>query len=128
MNELQQLLQIAKRKHQIDQRSGWGQGGLTYLHDIKTEVDEVLEEMPKARRCYLEDELADVLWNYVNVLTALDSRGEIAIESVLRRACDKFEQRVAGIESGQSWQAIKVRQQAELAIRQAAYNEEKDAD
>ncbi len=115
MSDLERLFELAKRKHAIDQQSGWGEHGLTYLNDIKAEVDEVLEERPRLRRCYLEDELADVIWNYVNVLTAFEHNGEIEINSLLKRACDKYQQRVDGIESGIKWQQIKVLQQQQLA-------------
>ncbi len=115
MSDLERLLQLAKRKHAIDQQTGWGERGLTYLNDIKSEVDEVLDERPKHRRCYLEDELADVIWNYVNVLTAFEYNGEIEIDSLLKRACEKYQQRVDGIESGMKWQQVKALQQQQLA-------------
>ncbi len=129
MNDLERLLQIARRKYQYDQQSGWGLGAITYLNDIKTEVDEVLEERPKARRCYLEDELADIIWNYANALIALENKQEITIDAVLRRACDKFDQRVTGIESGQTWQQVKMRQKQQLATQwQASKPRVKDGD
>lgn len=53
------MIKIAKRKSEIDKDSSWSQGSSTYLVEIKKEVDEVVEEIPKDRLCYLEDELGD---------------------------------------------------------------------
>lgn len=56
----------------------------------------MIEEIPKSRQCYLEDELGDVLWDYLNILTALEKE--------------------QGIESGKRWADIKAQQKAALAI------------
>jgi len=69
MKEFDKLLSIAKRKATFDDNNSWTSGSTTYLTEIKNEVDEVIEEIPKSRKCYLEDELGDVLWDYLNVLT-----------------------------------------------------------
>ena len=53
------LIKIAKWKSEIDKDSSWYQGSSIYLVEIKKEVDEVVEEIPKDRLCYLEDELGD---------------------------------------------------------------------
>lgn len=108
----EQLLSIARRKSVIDTTSDWFNGSQTYLNEMRTELDEVLEEIPLNRRCYLEQELGDLLWDYLNLLLALESETEIQLESVLERACIKFEQRVNGLENGLSWSDIKARQKA----------------
>jgi NTP pyrophosphatase (non-canonical NTP hydrolase) len=115
MKEFDKLLNIAKRKTIFDKTNNWSKGPETYLFEIKNEVDEVLEEMPKSRQCYLEDELGDVLWDYLNVLTALEQELGVDTKAVLSRACRKYEQRVSGIESGETWGNIKEIQQQALA-------------
>ncbi|WP_413698933.1 MazG nucleotide pyrophosphohydrolase domain-containing protein [Psychromonas sp. KJ10-10] len=102
------LLDIAKRKAEFDKDNSWSNGSTTYLAEIKKEVDEVIEEIPKSRLCYLEDELGDILWDYLNILTALQQEKGIEPEAVLKRACQKYEQRVSGIEAGQAWSDIKI--------------------
>lgn len=72
MEDFERLLNIAKRKTHFDVGNDWSNGSATYLAEIKKEVDEVIEEIPKSRLCYLEDELGDVLWDYLNILTALE--------------------------------------------------------
>lgn len=114
----EQLLSIARRKSVIDTNSDWFNGSQTYLNEMRTELDEVLEEIPLNRRCYLEQELGDLLWDYLNLLLALESETEIQLESVLERACIKFEQRVNGLENGLSWSDIKARQKASLTEEQ----------
>ena len=51
MKEFDTLLTIAKRKTEFDKGNSWSKGAETYLSEIKKEVDEVLEEMPKSRQC-----------------------------------------------------------------------------
>ena len=115
MQDFEKLLSIAKRKTHFDSDHDWSNGSVTYLAEIKKEVDEVIEEIPKSRLCYLEDELGDVLWDYLNILTALEQEVGIDPASVLARACRKYDERVSGIESGERWADIKVRQKQRLA-------------
>lgn len=116
MKEFDILLGIAKRKANFDEDNTWSNGSETYLAEIINEVAEVIEEIPKSRQCYLEDELGDVLWDYLNVLTALEKEAGIDTKAVLMRACRKYEERISGIESGKKWSAIKKQQKILLAI------------
>lgn len=114
MKEFDILLGIAKRKAKFDESNTWSNGSETYLSEIKNEVDEVIEEIPKSRKCYLEDELGDVLWDYLNILAALEKEADIDSEAVLKRACEKYEERISGIENGQKWSDIKEKQKIAL--------------
>ena len=116
MKEFDKLLGIAKRKTDFDQSNTWSNGSETYLAAIKNEVDEVIEELPKSRKCYLEDELGDILWNYLNILTALEKEIGIDTRAVLARACHKYEERISGIEIGEKWTEIKEKQKIALAV------------
>ncbi len=116
MEQFDKLFEIAKRKASFDESNTWSNGSETYLAEIKSEVDEVIEEIPRARKCYLEDELGDVLWDYLNVLTALEKELGIDTKAVLLRACRKYEERVSGIEIGEKWSDIKEQQKIALAI------------
>lgn len=119
MKHFEQLLVIARRKAQFDQNNSWSNGSTTYLSEIVKEIDEVVEEIPKNRVCYLEDELGDVLWDYLNILCALESEAEISVQSVLNRAYKKYEERISGVESGRLWNEIKERQKVALESEQA---------
>ncbi|MGF1734814.1 MazG nucleotide pyrophosphohydrolase domain-containing protein [Photobacterium satsumensis] len=120
MEELGILLQLARRKAEIDRTSTWSEGAKTYLSELKAEVDEVTDEIANQRHCHLEDELGDVLWDYLNALVALEDEAGIKIESVLKRACNKYHERISGIENGVSWQAIKERQKMALEDEQSS--------
>ena len=115
MNEFDRLLEIAARKSKYDSINSWYDGPETYLCEIKKEIQEVIEEIPRNRRCYLEEELGDVLWDYLNILFALEKESNIDISSVFVRACKKYEERISGIESGKLWAEIKAMQKASLA-------------
>jgi NTP pyrophosphatase (non-canonical NTP hydrolase) len=119
MKQFETLLSIAKRKSEIDKLSDWSNGSETYLSEIKNEIDEVIEELPKNRVCYLEDELGDVLWDYLNILINLEKESGVNVESILNRACKKFEERISGIENGELWKEIKSKQKEVLEHEQA---------
>lgn len=114
MQEVDALLDLARRKAKIDATSNWSLGSVTYLEALTQEVDEVLEELPKQRQCYLEDELGDLLWNYLNALLSIEKEANIDVQKVFARALAKYEERTSGIEQGELWKDIKVRQKAAL--------------
>jgi NTP pyrophosphatase (non-canonical NTP hydrolase) len=116
MKEFDKLLGIAKRKARFDEGNTWSNGSKTYLSEIRNELDEVIEELPKSRKCYLEDELGDVLWDYLNILAALEKEVGIDTTAVLKRACKKYEERISGIETGKKWSDIKKKQKTALEI------------
>lgn len=109
------LFNIARRKKEYDVDNSWAEGSQTYLNEIRKELIEVEEELTEERNCYLEDELGDVLWDYLNILLMLEKERNIKTASVLSRACKKYEARISAIERGQSWDSIKETQKKELA-------------
>jgi len=119
MKAFNQLLSIAKRKTHFDNQHARIDEYRRYLTAIKEEVDEVVEELPKNRQCYLEDELGDILWDYLNVLTSLEKEIGLDTETVLKRACQKYEQRMSGLEEGKKWADIKEKQKKALATEHA---------
>ncbi|KID57137.1 nucleotide pyrophosphohydrolase [Pseudoalteromonas luteoviolacea] len=119
MRDLESLLDIAKRKYVYDQTNSWYSGSETYLSALKDELAEVLEEIPKQRICHLEDELGDILWNYLNIILALEKESGVDMHSVLNRAVKKYEQRVSTIEQGGSWQRVKEKQKKMLEEEQS---------
>lgn len=112
---LTELLALAKAKSLIDQQSGWATGAETYLDALAEEVGEVKDELYSGRVVYLEDELGDLLWNYLNALQVLDNQQKINLEKVFARANTKYRQRVEGIQQGQRWADIKATQKQQLA-------------
>ena len=111
-NEFEQLFKIAKRKNLVDQTSSWSQGSETYFKEIFGELEEVKAELASGNTPMLEEELGDVLWDYLNLLIHLDGEDKISINRVLSRCIEKFDERVSGIERGESWSEIKARQKA----------------
>lgn len=118
--QLTDLLALVKEKNQFDQHNAWFKGSISYLEGLKSELNEIEEELPKNRRLYLEDELADTLWNLFNYLTCLQQENKISTNAVIERAIEKYQQRLTAIQSGDSWQNIKESQQSILKKRQEA--------
>lgn len=118
MNSFNTLINIARRKNHFDQTNPWSNGSSTYIEEIQKEIQEVAEEIALDRQPYLEDELADVLWDYLNLVLALEKEKGIKLEDVLERATRKYEERVSGVESGILWKETKEKQKAALEQEQ----------
>lgn len=108
------LFDIARRKAKYDNTNTWYKGSETYFDALYQELEEVGEEITQTRLCYLEDELGDVLWNYLNLLMALEKEQGIDPTSVLSRAVNKYHQRVTTIENNGSWADVKAEQKLRL--------------
>jgi len=126
MKHFETLLLIARRKAVIDADSKWSEGARTYLGEMNNEITEVCAELSSGRQCYLEDELGDVLWDYLNALAALEKSHGISVEKVLQRACRKYEERISGIENGRLWKEIKLHQKQAIAEEQRALDKKTD--
>lgn len=112
---LKSLLKIVGRKNAIDQQNEWYNGSETYLLEIGKELEEVKAEIDSGRQPHLEEELGDVLWDYLNLLTSLEKEGKIDLEKVFERAVTKYGERIDGIENGRTWAEIKAIQKERLA-------------
>lgn len=107
MADLTTLIDVAKRKREFDKTNPWFKGPESYLNDISSEVDEVLETLPRGDLSHLEEELGDVIWDTLNAILALEKSHSVDIHSVLRRAAKKYTYRINGLEQGLSWQEVK---------------------
>ncbi|WP_104035895.1 MazG nucleotide pyrophosphohydrolase domain-containing protein [Vibrio jasicida] len=114
MDKFTALFEIAQRKSNYDENNTWYQGSVTYFEAIHSELEEVRDEEVKGRTCFLEDELGDVLWNYLNLLMALEKEQGIDARSVIERAVEKYQARVTAIENGKSWAEVKAEQKSKL--------------
>ena len=112
---LKDVLALVERKNRIDFKGKWSVGSKTYLGEIRKELAEVEEEIEAGRLCYLEEELGDVLWDYLNIVRCLADEQGVVVERVFERLRTKFEERISGMEDGESWADIKARQKARLA-------------
>lgn len=109
-NNLLLLQKVAHLKLVRDLKGSWCQGSNTYFNAIYDELLEVKAEIENNKQCFLEDELGDVLWNYICLLHHLEYEKKIAIESVFNRVVNKYSERVNGINNGECWDDIKRRQ------------------
>ena len=75
---------------------------------------EVEEEIRSGRNCFLEDELGDVFWDYLNLLQSLENESQIEIERVFERSFQKYSERWIALQSGTSWNEIKLEQKRKL--------------
>ncbi|PID52705.1 MAG: nucleotide pyrophosphohydrolase [Candidatus Moraniibacteriota bacterium] len=115
------ILSLTCSKAVIDQSEDWCKGSSTYFDEIKKELDEVQEELQKENNVYLEDELGDVLWDYLNLLKHLELEEKITIENVFKRCKKKYTERLHGRKNGEFWNDVKKRQKEVLAKEQKNY-------
>ena len=108
------LENIAKSKVHRDLKGTWSQGSTTYLNGMYDELNEVKEEIISDRQCFLEDELGDVLWDYLCMLQHMQLEGKISTEKVFERAVKKYSERVTKRKINDTWDDIKQRQKKEL--------------
>ena len=104
------LMGLVERKRQIDMDNDWYAGAATYLSEMRRELVEVEEELTSEVLWRLEDELGDVLWDYLNFVQCLADERAISLDAILTRAARKYDERISGIEKGMSWSEIKAQQ------------------
>lgn len=92
-----------------------------YFKYLPWEIEEVKAEFRENNSVYLEDELADVLWVYLNLLNKLELDKMITSrEKVIKRWLKKFWERIANLdqtsldERKKYWSEIKKKQKQEL--------------
>lgn len=91
----------------------------TCLGWIKDELIEVERELLDNNLVYLEDELSDVLWNYISFLNSLKIEWKISsVEKVFERSYKKYLARINidTWKSNWSWSEVKKKQKEELKI------------
>ncbi len=122
-NILKQLMQVVDKKFNLhfQQCKNWKLPLLKkwiesdyYLDAIIDEIEEVRWELKHNNTIYLEDELWDILWDYLNLLYCLEKEGKANMTNVLKRSLKKYSQRTDGLEKWISWNDIKAWQKQEL--------------
>lgn len=119
---IKKIYKVIKKKHKIAKtrwKWWWEETPLTYLNELLGEVEEVKQELGKEKNMvYLEDELGDILWDYLNVLWLLDKEWKIKKWRILKKSYKKFEERIDAIwEKWMSWKEIKEKQKLRLEKR-----------
>ncbi|WP_206017524.1 MazG nucleotide pyrophosphohydrolase domain-containing protein [Pseudoalteromonas sp. 31A1] len=120
--QIKKLNEIAKVKVNKDLKGTWSEGSITYLNGIYDELEEVTEELNSGRQCYLEDELGDVLWDYLCMIQHLELEEKVLVNKVFDRVVKKYSERVITLEEGETWGDVKARQKTKL---QSEFNETK---
>lgn len=69
-----------------------------YMQGMIDEVTEVQDELKSDNHIYLEDELGDMLWDYMNLLYTCQQDGKIrSRQDVFQRSMAKYSERVTDI-------------------------------
>jgi len=126
MKEIEKLIELSAKKHQIDIKradkkyldSHW------ILENLLGEVEEVKEELKANNIAHLEDELSDVLWDWMILIENLKDEGYITShQNIIKRALKKYEERILPLHGDdrdyEIWKQVKVKQK--LALDKEAY-------
>lgn len=86
-----------------------------YLKGIFDEIEEAKKEIKANNHVYLEDELGDIMWVYMNILYFLEKEWLIGDkEACFERCLKKFKERNNWLEAWKVWDEIKQEQKQEL--------------
>jgi NTP pyrophosphatase (non-canonical NTP hydrolase) len=97
---IDQYIALTKQKQERQKDISWlnfwdPQHRLEWLIN---EVQEVSDELRPNNQIYLQDELWDIFWNYMNFLTLLESQWYISdINTVLQQSFEKFSERTHAV-------------------------------
>ncbi len=123
MDKFLKILEIAReniRKNPSLQNRPVSDVAIQYLRGLQDEVAEVTAEIIPQNSVYLEDELADIAWDYACVLAQLEQAGYIdSAESVIDHALSKYTERApAFLEASEDmWEEVKANQKENLKKR-----------
>lgn len=122
--DLRELMRIVEKKFEHLQenkhkKTDWINNEEWYSHKIYldwliNEIEEVKQEIKKDNSIFLEDELWDVLWVYLNLIYFLDKEWYIDHKNVFKRSLNKFAWRFDWIYSWITWWETKKKQKEEL--------------
>ncbi|NUJ97630.1 nucleotide pyrophosphohydrolase [Candidatus Gracilibacteria bacterium] len=97
---------------------GWYNGYETFLKGMREEIGEMEQELKENNSVHLEDELGDILWDYLSFINVLEKRNYISsAEKVFERIHKKYGERlkaVYGQNTENAWYEIKKKQKEEL--------------
>ncbi|MEZ4200561.1 MAG: MazG nucleotide pyrophosphohydrolase domain-containing protein [Candidatus Paceibacterota bacterium] len=89
-----------------------------YIEEIAKEAAEVLPEVKEQNAIHLTDELGDVFWDFINLVSLCADRGLIdSVDDVFIAAVDKYTERSKAFSESndEKWNEIKGVQKARLA-------------
>lgn len=122
-DKILELRKVSRLKLERDLKGTWSQGSKTYFNAIYDELLEVKAEINNNRQCFLEDELGDILWDYMCLLQHLENENKINFDNVFHRAVEKYSERIHGINRGEEWDDIKIRQKEKITKEQQFLDE-----
>ena len=113
---IEDYMNIIQQKYNIWEktRPEWNNAEM-YLKWLIDEIKEVWDEIKDKNTIYLEDELWDILWDYLNVLFYLEKEWKITSwKKVFERSFDKYTERVSDQWKWILWKQTKEKQKARL--------------
>lgn len=125
-NIIEKITDLSESRIQefVDTKNSWYEWHKTYLDWVSDEFEEMKVEIKKDNSVYLEDELWDVFWDYMCLLSSLKQEWLISSEKkVFERCRKKFSERIWEVRKSIPWQdwiwkKVKDKQKIELKNEQ----------
>ncbi len=96
----------------------WYKGSETYFEEIVLELKEAKDEV-NTDKVYLEDELSDVLWDYLCLINSLKDEWKIdGLEKVIDRACNKYFWRINSLNWANNWDWEKIKNEQKKFLKE----------
>lgn len=120
---LKKIFSIIDRKFVVnskqceDPKNAWLEKWLTWDFYFDAMIDEIEESRPHSKinnEVFLEDELWDILWDYMNMIYLLEKEWKIKWRSVFEKVLKKYNERTLALEKWISWSEIKKEQKERL--------------
>jgi len=111
--DLSKIVALVKER-KLTGGSAMPQNSTAFLSGLADEVEEVAQELSMNRKPHLEDELGDILWDYLHLLYSLELEGKVEVSSVIKRCEKKYSERIQARNSSEEWQHIKKEQKQKL--------------
>lgn len=116
---IKKIIWVIKTKDKLNWGEKWTESWLTYLNEMEKEIHEVRQELIKENNTvYLEDELCDIIWDYLNLVHNLHKQyPEISLKKILKRTYKKFDFRINSCWKWMLWADVKKIQKETLKKR-----------
>ena len=121
MESLNELIKLVKYKHELDLKraepkymdSEW------LLQAMRSEIDEVKEEIKPNNKAHLENELSDILWGWLTLVENLKDEGYVGShEEIMTRGLKKYKERILSLYGDERdhkvWREVKATQKIAL--------------
>jgi len=122
---IEKLIELADVKNRIDIKRGEEKyfDNEWMINELLSEIEEVKDEIKPNNQPFLEDELGDILWDWLILVEKLKAKGLVnSHEAIIKRVVKKYSERIESLVGDSTdtkrWQEVKEKQKKALKKEQ----------